>query len=203
MAHIIAAAITFIISNYALTFFVIGLLFSAAAIIRLPRPLSAGAIVEKLLAWHVFFAIGVSFLWNFVIHAFFGELAARFIGWPDSPFQIEVGTASLGFAAVGFLAAFGSFELRLGAILGPAFFSLGAAVVHLHQMVMAHNFAPGNAGAVFYMDILVPLFGFLLLWLQRRYDRSVALGLRSPPRRPDGAVVDRLARNVVVSPPGE
>jgi hypothetical protein len=35
-------------------------------------------------------------------------------------------------------------------------------------MVTAHNFAPGNAGVIFYSDILVPIIGFLFLWLQRR-----------------------------------
>jgi hypothetical protein len=33
-------------------------------------------------------------------------------------------------------------------------------------MVTAHNFAPGNAGIIFYLDILIPLFGFALLWLR-------------------------------------
>jgi hypothetical protein len=33
-------------------------------------------------------------------------------------------------------------------------------------MVTAHNFAPGNAGAVFYTDIIVPLIGFLFLALR-------------------------------------
>ncbi|HVJ79212.1 MAG TPA: DUF6790 family protein [Hyphomicrobium sp.] len=50
-------------------------------------------------------------------------------------------------------------------------FSLGAAAGHLYQMVTTHNFAPGNAGVVFYMDIITPLVGFLLLWLQHRYGR--------------------------------
>jgi hypothetical protein len=35
-------------------------------------------------------------------------------------------------------------------------------------MIAAHNFAPGNAGVIFYSDILVPAVGFLFLWLQRR-----------------------------------
>jgi hypothetical protein len=34
-------------------------------------------------------------------------------------------------------------------------------------MIAAHNFAPGNAGVIFYSDILVPVVGFLFLWLQR------------------------------------
>ncbi len=102
---------------------------------------------------------------------FFGEVSAAFIGWADSPFQFEVGTASLGFAVVGFLAAFGSFDLRLGAVIAPSIFTLGAAVGHVRQMVTADNFAAGNAGVIFYTDILIPLFGFLLLWLQHHYGR--------------------------------
>jgi hypothetical protein len=35
-------------------------------------------------------------------------------------------------------------------------------------MVAAHNFAPGNAGVIFYTDLLLPIVGFILLWLQRR-----------------------------------
>jgi hypothetical protein len=33
-------------------------------------------------------------------------------------------------------------------------------------MVTAHNCAPGNAGIIFYLDILIPLLGFVLLWRQ-------------------------------------
>jgi hypothetical protein len=34
-------------------------------------------------------------------------------------------------------------------------------------MVTAHNFAPGNAGIIFWSDIFLPLFGLMLLWLDR------------------------------------
>jgi hypothetical protein len=98
-------------------------------------------------------------------------MAAAFIGWADSPFQFEVGTASLGFSAVAFAAAFRSFDLRLAAILGSSLFLLGAAAGHIYQMVTERNFAPGNAGIIFYMDIIVPLVGFALLALQHRYGR--------------------------------
>jgi hypothetical protein len=108
------------------------------------------------------------------MHVFFGKLSAGFIGWADSPFQFEVGTASLGFAAVGLLAAFRSYDLRLAAVLGPSIFTLGAAVGHLYQMVTAHNFAPGNAGIIFWTDIFIPLFGFALLRLSHRSANSRA-----------------------------
>jgi hypothetical protein len=38
-------------------------------------------------------------------------------------------------------------------------------------MATEHNFAPGNAGIIFYTDIIIPLIGFVLLALQRRYGR--------------------------------
>ena len=169
MASAIRALIVFALSNYILAFLVIGLIFSVAAIARMKTPVGLSDIIEKLLAWHVFWVIGVGYLYNFVMHGFFGKLSAAFIGWADSPFQFEVATASLGFAVVGFLAAFRSFDLRLAAIVGPGLFMLGAAGGHVYQMVTAHNFAPGNAGVIFYADIVIPLFGFLLLWLQHRY----------------------------------
>lgn len=165
MAEVIKATIVFVLSNFSLSFLVIGLLFALFAIARAPKPLRSHDVIEKLLAWHVFWSIGVCFLYNFVMHGFFGKMSAAFIGWADSPFQFEVATASLGFSVVGFLAAFRSFDLRLAAILGPSIFSLGAAAGHIYQMVTEHNFAAGNAGVVFYTDILNPVFGGELLWL--------------------------------------
>lgn len=172
MADIIRSTIVFVLSNFSLTFLVIGFAAATVALARAPRPLTKDMIVEKLLAWHVFFAIGAAYFCNFVMHTFFGEMSARFIGWADSPFQFEVGTASLGFAVVGFLAAFRSFDLRLAAIVGPAMFSLGAAAGHVYQMVTTHNFAPGNAGMIFYMDIIIPLIGVALLWGQAASPRK-------------------------------
>ncbi len=167
----ISTAIAFVVSNYVLTFLVISLIASAIVIAMAPRPVSGAVVVDKLLAWYVLFNIGVMFLVNFIFHVFFGQMAAAFIGWEDSPFQFEVGTASLGFAVAGFIAAFASFDRRLVAVVGPSIFTLGAAVGHIQQMVTSHNFAPGNAGVIFYADIFIPLFGFVLLWLQYHYGR--------------------------------
>lgn len=171
MADAIASIIRFVLSNFSLTFLVVGFVFALAAVARAPKPVSAASVVEKLLAWYVFWSIGVGYFYNFVMHAFFGEMVASFIGWADSPFQFEVATASLGFSAVGFIAAFRSFDLRLAAVVGPALFMLGAAAGHAYQMITQHNFAPGNAGVVFYMDIAIPLIGLTLLWLQYRIGR--------------------------------
>ena len=160
--------IAFVLGNFTLTFFVAGLLASAIALWRAWPPRTFALIVEALFSYFLLFSIGFSYLYNFVLHVFFGKLAASFIGWEDSPFPLEVGFASLGFAVVGLLAFRGSFDSRLAAIVGPACFLWSAAGGHVYQMITAHNFAPGNAGIIFYSDILVPIVGFIFLWLQHR-----------------------------------
>lgn len=167
-----AGIIAFVLGNFTLTFLVIGFVFSGVALARAVKPLTAPVVVEALFKWFLFFSIGVSYLYNAVMHTVFAETAASYIGWANSPFQYEVGFASLGFAAVGFLAAWRSFDMRLAAILGPALFLWGAAGGHIYQMVTEHNFAPGNAGIIFWTDIFVPAIGFALLWLQHRYQRE-------------------------------
>ncbi|MEO6199468.1 MAG: DUF6790 family protein, partial [Sphingomicrobium sp.] len=161
MQQIIAA----LLSNFTLTFLILGVLATAISMARhrgggdtrvRKGHSRRGHFAEAAIAFYCLFAIGLTFFTNFVMHVFFGTVAASYIGWAQSPFQAEVGWASLGFAAVGLLAYREGFEMRLAAVLGPACFLLGAAIGHVVQMVTAHNFAPGNAGIIFWTDIIVP-----------------------------------------------
>src|SRR5262245_16836152 len=158
----------FLLSNFTLTFLVLGLLVSALALWRRPRPLTAPTVAEELFAWFLFFSIGIAFFYNFVCHTFFGDMSAQHIGWEDSPFQTELGWASLGYSLIGFLAFRGGLRVRAAAVVGTSCFYLGAAGVHITEMIRAHNFAPGNAGVIFYTDIIVPILGFALLWVTYR-----------------------------------
>lgn len=169
-----ANAIRLLLENITLTLLALGLIASTIALLRTPGPLTARLCIEAIFSYFILCSIALSYLYNFVIHVFFGEMVAHFIGWADSPFQREVGFASLGFAAVGLLAFRGSFDLRVAAVVGPAFFLLGAAGGHILEIVKTGNLAPGNAGAVLYTDILLPLIGFALLWLEHRYSRLKA-----------------------------
>ena len=173
----ISEIIILLLTNFPLTFFVIGLIFSAIALARKPQPFTAPVVIEALFKWFLFFSIGITYVYNAVSHVIFHEMAAGFIGWADSPFQIELGFASFGMGLIGLIAAWRSFDMRLAAILGPACFLWGAAGVHIVSMMSEQNFAPGNAGVIFWSDIMVPVIGFVFLWLQYRYereDRSVA-----------------------------
>ena len=162
-----AELIAFSMGNFTLTFLVLGLIAALIAVAHKPDGFTRANIAEELLAYFILFSIGFSFFYNFVFHVFFGELAASYIGWADSPFQVEVGYASLGFAAVGLLAFKGGCCVRLAAILGPAMFQWGSAVGHINQIMTTGNMAPGNAGIMLCSDILLPVIGFALLWFKR------------------------------------
>jgi hypothetical protein len=160
------AVIGFVLGEFGFEFFVLGLIAAAISIVR-HSPRGRNVVGERLLAYYVLFPIGFLYLVNFVYHVFFGAMSARFIGWPDSPFQTELGFASLGFAVVGFLAWRGGYELRLAAVVGPAMFLLGAAGGHIYQMIAHNNYAAGNSGLLLWMDVVIPLAGFLFLALAR------------------------------------
>ncbi len=160
--------IRLVLGNPSVTFLVLGLAASALAIARMPSPRAPGMVRESLLRWFLFFSIGCAMLYNFVLHVFFGEMTARIIGWANSPFQVEVGLASLGFAVVGFMAFRGDWQVRLASIAGPACFLVGAGIGHIYQIATTRNMAPGNAGTVLYTDFLVPAIGFTLLALAYR-----------------------------------
>lgn len=165
--------IRFILSNFTLTFFVVGLIFSLVSIFRHRDRLSKSFIVEALLKYFCFWAHGIMWLYNGIMHTVFHATAASFIGWDDSPFQLEVGFASLGFALVGLLALRKDFGLRLGLILSTSAFLWGAAGGHIYEIIEKGNFAPGNAGVILWTDLLVPVIGMVLLYFSYRYDRKI------------------------------
>jgi hypothetical protein len=82
---------------------------------------------------------------------------ARSIGWAPSPFQWELGSATLGMAIAGVMAGGQPRAFSLAVIIVFSTFMFGAAIGHVREMVTQHNFASGNAGPIFFYDVLAPL----------------------------------------------
>jgi hypothetical protein len=156
--------ITFLLKNFSLTFLCLSLLVSAVSLLRRPRPVSRAAIADKLLADYVLYAIGFMSLYNCLVHTVFAQTSAAFIGWANSPFQYEVGYASLGFGVAAIVAHRKNLTARFIAVLGPSLFLCGAAVGHVRDIALTHNYAPGNAGVVLWTDIFLPVIGFGLVY---------------------------------------
>jgi hypothetical protein len=109
------------------------------------------------------YLVGVAGIIGATGHLLKPDDVAQSIGWPPgSPFQWEVGVADLGWGVLGVLCPIYGREFWLATIIVASIFLLGAAVGHVKQMVVAKNFAPGNAGSVFFADTVIPIFLIVL-----------------------------------------
>jgi hypothetical protein len=95
-------------------------------------------------------------------HLFMPAPVAESIGWPTSRFQWEVGLADLSYGVAGVMAPSFDRGFWLATIVVFSIFMLGAAVGHVRSMVAERNFAPGNAGFIFWYDLLAPILLIVL-----------------------------------------
>jgi hypothetical protein len=145
----VAEATGFFLRNLPAFLFVAALVF--AALLR-----GRGDAAERLLAWTLLLPIGVTGLWAGISHVFFPAMAAAHIGWQVSPFQFEVGMADLAIGMTACIAFWQDLSFKAAAVCAASVFLLGDAIGHVREMLVAGNFAPGNAGLAFYMDIICP-----------------------------------------------
>jgi hypothetical protein len=150
------------------------LLIAALVIAAVQRGRGSG--VERFLSWILLLPIGVTGLWAGVFHVFFPTAAAALIGWEVSPFQFEVGMADFAIGATACISFWRDLNFKAAAVIASSIFLLGDAVGHVQQMLIAGNFAPGNAGVPFYMDIICPLLSIALLATARRHRSAVGRG---------------------------
>jgi hypothetical protein len=150
----------FILANIPAVLFVIAIL---AGMVSRHRPRS-----EAFLSWLLLLPIGVSGIWAATYHLLFPNFAAAFIGWQPSPFQFEVGVADLAYGITACIAFWCSLPFKAAVTCVSSIALLGDAVGHVHQMLIAGNFAPGNAGLIFYCDILIPVAAITALALAQR-----------------------------------
>jgi hypothetical protein len=149
-------------------------LFVAALVLAAVRRTSASG-PERLLGWILLLPIGVTGLWAAVFHLFFPQIAAADIGWEVSPFQFEVGTADLAIGATACVSFWRSLEFKTAAVMASSISLIGDAFGHVKQMIVAGNFASGNAGVPFYSDIAFPVLAIILLIIVQRSEAAPRL----------------------------
>ncbi len=157
----IASAIRFLLQNLPAVLFLLALLIAAPT-------RRDGPVAERFLSWILLLPIGVTGLWAGAFHVFLPQTAASLIGWQVSPFQFEVGMADLAIGVTACIAFWRDLSFKAGAVCAASVFLLGDAIGHIREMVMTGNFAPGNAGVPFYMDIIGPLSAIVLLFVSSR-----------------------------------
>jgi hypothetical protein len=85
---------------------------------------------DSTLRWFCFWVLGIYGVHGFVMHLFFSDFTAKFIGWPNSPFQFEVAYTNVVFGVVGVVVLFRprrEFTLAINAQRYPVDTSRGRA----------------------------------------------------------------------------
>jgi hypothetical protein len=119
------------------------------------------------LEWFIGVGIGFAGVSGFLWHLLLPDQLAEEIGFAPSFFQYEVAVANL---AVGVLGVTSLFVRKrafwLATIIANAVWLWGDAVGHIYQYVAKDNVAPGNIGAPFVTDVVMPAVSIILyvLW---------------------------------------
>lgn len=126
---------------------------------------SVGRISEILLSYIFPVVIGLGGLTAFYGHAFMSDRIAESIGWPaGNPFQIEVAVTNLAFGILGLMCVRFRKGFWLATGIGVSIFYLGAAFIHLREMLLKGNMSVNNSGYILWAnDIGLPLFILLFL----------------------------------------
>ncbi|MBB70802.1 MAG: hypothetical protein CMF50_00185 [Legionellales bacterium] len=136
-------------------------------------------LADRLFAYLLLFAVGIQGVWAFIMHAYFPDLAANFIGWLQSPFQFEVAAANLGFGVIGILAFSSNLSFRAATVFSFSCFAIGAAAEHIIQLYGHGNHAPDNAGVILYTDVAIPVVLLILLAIQWKVERKANRGVEA------------------------
>lgn len=131
--------------------------FAVAEIVQVGVQGTAGleqASLLNALTW----LVGVNVIITASGHLLMPDRVAASIGWPaGNPFQWEVGLGTLGIGVLGVMSSSFGPDFWLAAVVAFGVFYLGAAAGHVREMIQERNFNPGNAGVIFWYDLIVPL----------------------------------------------
>jgi hypothetical protein len=163
----VAQVIAALIGNYMTTLFVVGLIVAGVKILRHRRGRSPVTTSGLLLNSFVFWAIGVAQVVNFVMHSVFGDYAAKTIGWAQSPFQLELALSSLGIGVAAFILASprSAFRGKVALVVATVIFGWGAALGHVYQILVNHDYAVNNTGLLLFSDVAINAIGLaFVIW---------------------------------------
>ena len=147
-----------------LFFLVLGLVVGAVHVFLDKQPRTKGRVAEIFLQWFLVVSVGLLSVVFFISHTVFADSSAASIGWPaGNPFQHEVAVANLTIGTLGILCYWMRGNFWIATVIAFSVWWLGDAVVHIRSIVVEANYAPDNAGVMFYMDILLPVILIALL----------------------------------------
>ena len=160
-----------------LFFLVLGLVVGAVHVFLDKQPRTKGRVAEIFLQWFLVVSVGLLSVVFFISHTVFADSSAASIGWPaGNPFQYEVAVANLTIGTLGILCYWMRGNFWVASVIAFSVQWLGAAVVHIREIVVSANYAPNNAGLTFYLEIpmvvlLIALLAYYLHVSRHEHER--------------------------------
>lgn len=146
-------------------FWLIGIILGIVTTIMNPTIRTVQAISTNLLFYQLVITLTLTGVQGFLGHVFKSDMVAEYIGWEKgSPFQKELGYAELGYGIAGVICIWMSREFWLATIIITSPLFIGAAIVHLKEMMKSKNFKPGNS-IILLPDLIIPLSLIVLYFI--------------------------------------
>ena len=129
-------------------------------------------VMRLFLLYQLVFSVGLSSLLAFIGLMFMSDFVAAYSGWPTCPFEKQLANVNLGYAVLGILCIWKGDDFWLATILGSSIWLIGDGIGHIADMILHHNYAPGNVGVPLYTDIIVPLVLLTSFAIYQRLKKS-------------------------------
>jgi len=151
-----------------LIYYVIGWIVGLVAIFVTGSMKDIASAAYTLLLYQLTVTVGLTGILGGYGHLFLRDRVARSIGWPTGTlFQVELGYCSLGMGLLGVMSFWYRDNFWLATIVFTTVFLIGAAIVHIKEMLQKRNFNPGNAITTI-PDILIPITLFVLWFIAKK-----------------------------------
>ncbi|NOX89814.1 MAG: stearoyl-CoA 9-desaturase [Calditrichaeota bacterium] len=151
-----------------LIYYVIGWIVGLAAMFITGATKDVASAAYILLLYQLTVTVGLTGILGGYGHLFMGDRVARSIGWHEGTlFQVELGYCCLGMGLLGVMSFWYRDNFWLATIVFTTVFLIGAAMVHIKEMLQKKNFNPGNAITTI-PDFLIPITLFVLWFLAKK-----------------------------------
>ncbi|MHA1746780.1 MAG: DUF6790 family protein [Promethearchaeota archaeon] len=122
-------------------------------------------VIEIFLLQIIYIGFAFFSLRGFIGHTILADTVALDIGWATgSPFQFELAFSQLGFGIVAIISLWKRDSLWIGVVYSKSIFLLGAAGVHIWDIIVTQNYSHGNTGTILFLnDLALPIISITLL----------------------------------------
>jgi hypothetical protein len=125
---------------------------------------------DLLFSSFLFIGVGVQGVLTGIIQIIAPEIVVSYVGWPLSPFILELGMANLSYGILGIISPWLDPGWKNATGIGYSLFLIFTGLGHVID-IFSHGLSPSNFGGFLFTDLLIPIIIFALI-KYRKHDSS-------------------------------